>query len=70
MLASVVAAFYYIRIVKVMYFDAPDEAFDGPIGAEMKGVLAVSFIFVSFFIIFPVPLIAGAARATASLLGG
>jgi NADH-quinone oxidoreductase subunit N len=69
-LASVVAAFYYIRIVKVMYFDAPDEAFDSPIGMEMKGVLVVSFIFVTFFIVFPVPLIAGAARATASLLGG
>jgi NADH-quinone oxidoreductase subunit N len=69
-LASVVAAFYYIRIVKVMYFDAADEAFDSPIGMEMKSVLVISFIFVTFFIVFPVPLIAGAARATASLLGG
>ena len=69
-LASVVAAFYYIRIVKVMYFDAADEAFDSPIGMEMKGILVISFIFVTFFIVFPVPLIAGAARATASLLGG
>ena len=69
-LASVVAAFYYIRIVKVMYFDAADEAFDSPIGMEMKGILVISFIFVTFFIVFPAPLIAGAARATASLLGG
>jgi len=69
-LASVVAAFYYIRIVKVMYFDAADEAFDSPIGMEMKSILAVSFIFVTFFILLPAPLIAGAARAAASLLGG
>ncbi len=69
-LASVVAAFYYIRIVKVMYFDAADEAFDSPIGMEMKSILVISFIFVTFFILFPVPLIAGATRATASLLGG
>ena len=69
-LASVVAAFYYIRIVKVMYFDAADEAFDSPIGMEMKSILVISFIFVTFFIVFPMPLIAGATRATASLLGG
>ena len=69
-LASVVAAFYYIRIVKVMYFDAPDEAFDGPINMEMKTVLFVSFVFVTFFIVFPTPLLTSAAKATSSLLGG
>ena len=29
-LTSVVGAFYYLRIVKVMYFDAPAAAFDPP----------------------------------------
>ena len=33
-LASVVAAFYYLRIVKVMYFDEPAEAFDRPPGGR------------------------------------
>ena len=37
--ASVVGAFYYLRIVKVMYFDEPLGAFDRPIAAELKGVL-------------------------------
>ncbi len=69
-LASVVAAFYYIRIVKVMYFDPPEEAFDGPMGMEMKSVLFVTFVFTAFFIVFPGPLLAGAAKATASLFGG
>ena len=27
-LTSVVGAYYYIRVIKVMYFDAPEEAFD------------------------------------------
>ena len=33
-LASVVGAYYYLRIVKVMYFDEAREAFDRPIGRE------------------------------------
>ena len=70
MLASVVAAFYYIRIVKVMYFDPAEEAFDGPISLEMKSVLFVTFAFIALFIVFPLPLIAGASIATASLFGG
>lgn len=66
-LASVVAAFYYIRIVKIMYFDAPEEEFDGPISFEMKGILTVTCVFILFFILLPVPLLDGAAVATASL---
>ena len=30
-LASVVASYYYLRIVKVMYFDEPGEALDQPV---------------------------------------
>ena len=40
--ASVVGAFYYLRIVKVMYFDEPTGAFDRPIAVELKAVLLVS----------------------------
>jgi NADH-quinone oxidoreductase subunit N len=66
-LASVVAAFYYLRIVKIMYFDAPEEEFDGPISIEMKSILVVASVFILFFILLPVPLLDGAAAATASL---
>ena len=66
-LASVVAAFYYLRIVKIMYFDAPEEEFDGPVSFEMKGILVVASVFILFFILLPVPLLDGAAAATASL---
>src|SRR5204863_5249834 len=40
-LASVIGAFYYLRIVKVMYFDEPLLAFDQPISVELKWVLVV-----------------------------
>ena len=66
-LASVVGAFYYIRIVKVMYFDAPTEPFDRPIGIELSAVLAVTGIITVFFFAFPAPILAGAQAAAAAL---
>ena len=36
--ASVVGAFYYLRIVKVMYFDEPLIVFDRPLAPEVKAV--------------------------------
>ena len=35
--ASVVGAYYYLRIVKVMYFDEPLIAFDRPLVARAEG---------------------------------
>src|SRR5271170_7185468 len=43
-LTSVVGAFYYLRVVKVMYFDEPVGAFDRPITIELKAVLLVAAI--------------------------
>ena len=51
-LTSVVGAFYYIRIIKVMYFDAPAEAFD-PRPASLSFVVAASGLFTTFFFLFP-----------------
>src|SRR5690242_11140699 len=53
--ASVVGAFYYLRIVKVMYFDEPLIAFDRPLAPELKGVLLVTVILTMFFILWPDP---------------
>jgi NADH-quinone oxidoreductase subunit N len=64
--ASVVSAFYYLRIVKVMYFDEPTVSYaDG--AAEVKGVIAVTFGFVFLFAIFAGPLVDAAAAAAKSL---
>ncbi|MAA98731.1 MAG: NADH-quinone oxidoreductase subunit NuoN [Stappia sp.] len=50
-LASVVGAFYYLRVVKVMFFDEPTRAFL-PMPAELKFTLAVSSAFVLLFVFF------------------
>ncbi len=68
-LTSVVAAFYYVRIIKIAYFDEPLAAFDRPIAAELKGVLVVSALLSLFFFLYPGPLVGGAAAAAASLFG-
>jgi NADH-quinone oxidoreductase subunit N len=63
---SVVGAYYYLRIVKVMYFDEPGAAYDAmPVGVKL--VLAVSSIFVVLFGIVPAPLVSAAAAAARSL---
>ena len=65
-LASVVGAYYYLRIVKIMYFDEPADEFE-PMPFELKLVLAVSGVFVLVFFAYPGPLVSAAAAAAASL---
>jgi NADH-quinone oxidoreductase subunit N len=64
---SVVGAFYYLRIVKVMYFDEPLVVFDRPLGPEVKAVLFVTAVLTMFFILYPDPIVGGAEAAAASL---
>ena len=67
-LTSVVGSYYYLRIVKVMYFDAPAEAFDRR--SNVVGfVAAVAGIFTLFFFLFPGPLVAAAGSAATALFG-
>ena len=65
-LASVVGAVYYIRIVKLMYFDEPTHAFE-PMVTEVKAVIVLAGLFVLLFAVFPQPLSALAQAAAASL---
>ncbi|MGY8993735.1 MAG: NADH-quinone oxidoreductase subunit N, partial [Rhodospirillales bacterium] len=69
-LTSVVGTFYYLRIVKVMYFDDLEEPLDNPIPRGIGVVLAGTGLFILLFFSYPVPLLSGAARAAASLFGG
>ena len=69
-LASVVAAFYYMRIVKIMYFDEPDESFDRLPGREVGFVLVGTGLFTAFFFIMPSPVLNAAAAAAKSLFAG
>jgi NADH-quinone oxidoreductase subunit N len=65
-LASVVGAYYYLRIVKVMYMDEPEPAFS-PMHGELRLVLAVTGLFVLLFVVYPGPLVDAAAAAAKSL---
>jgi NADH-quinone oxidoreductase subunit N len=65
-IASVVGAFYYLRIIKIMYFDEPTEAFD-QLDGEVKWVVYTSGLFVLLFGLFAQPLLSVAMAAAASL---
>eukprot|EP01035_Chromulina_nebulosa_P009887 gene9887-13326_t len=54
-LASVVGCFYYLMIVKVMYFDEPLAKLD-PMRGELRTVLAVAGLFNVLFFVYPAPL--------------
>ncbi|MBI3446910.1 MAG: NADH-quinone oxidoreductase subunit NuoN [Magnetospirillum sp.] len=66
-LSSVVSAYYYLRIIKIMYFDDAVEAFDKPVGTSMVLVMAVSTVVVLAFTLVPGPLVTSAKAAAAVL---
>jgi NADH-quinone oxidoreductase subunit N len=65
-LASVVGAYYYLLIVKVMYFDEPAPNFVG-VPYELKAVMAVCGLFNLLFFVYPGPLVGAATAAAKSL---
>ena len=69
-LASVVAAYYYLRIVKIMYFDAAVEPLDRPAGRALGLVMVVAALLVTTFIVYPGPLVNRAGEAAAALMAG
>ena len=64
--ASVVGAYYYLMIIKVMYFDEPEGEFE-VLPLELKAVLGVTGVFVLLFFVYPAPLVDAAATAAKSL---
>ena len=67
-LTSVIGAYYYIRVVKIMYFDEGGEAFDRR-PASLSVIASGTGLFTLFFFIFPAPFV-GAAQAAAKVLFG
>jgi NADH-quinone oxidoreductase subunit N len=65
-LTSVIGAYYYLLIVKVMYFDEPLPTVD-PVRIELGGVLAVAGLFNLLFFAYPGPLVTAATAAAKSL---
>ncbi len=65
-LASVVGAYYYLAIIKAMYFDEPAEAFV-EMPYELRAVLLVCGLFNVLFFVYPGPLVGMASAAAHSL---
>jgi NADH-quinone oxidoreductase subunit N len=67
-LTSVVASYYYLRIVKVMYFDAAVGALDAR-PASVTVVMAGAGLLTLLFFLFPAALIGAAQIAVTALAG-
>jgi NADH-quinone oxidoreductase subunit N len=65
-LTSVVGAFYYLSIVKIMYFDEPAKSFQNMPGL-LRIVLGVSGLINILFFVYPAPLLGAATAAAKSL---
>lgn len=62
-LTSVVAAFYYLRIIKIMWFDEPVGAFQPMAGELRRRLLSLSGAFVLFYVLIGGPIAAYAEAA-------
>jgi NADH-quinone oxidoreductase subunit N len=65
-LTSAVGAFYYLRIVKVIYFDEAAAPFDRT-PVMQRAVLALSSLAMLLFWVYPAPLVEAASAAAKSL---
>jgi NADH-quinone oxidoreductase subunit N len=63
---SVMGAYYYLAIVKTMYFDEPAKPFE-PMPYELKAMLGLTGLFNLLFFVYPSPLIEVANAAAKSL---
>jgi NADH-quinone oxidoreductase subunit N len=68
-LTSVVSAYYYLRIVKAMYFDQGAAGALDRAPASLSVVMAGAGLFNMFFILWPTPMLGAAGAAAAALLG-
>jgi NADH-quinone oxidoreductase subunit N len=67
---SLVGAFYYLRVVKVMYFDAPVQTEALQAGNDVRVVLSINGALVLVLGLFPGGLMALCARAVSSMMAG
>jgi NADH-quinone oxidoreductase subunit N len=66
-LSSVVGAYYYLRIVKIMYFDEAAEPLAKPVRGELGVVMTVTGLFTILYFVWPAPLLAAAQTAAKAL---
>ena len=62
LLSTVVAAFYYLRIIKIIYFDKEKEKYDTDHSFGLKFSLSLSTLLILIYFIFPSQLIEVVSR--------
>jgi NADH-quinone oxidoreductase subunit N len=62
-LTSVVAAFYYLRIVKIMYFDEPVLGLERHVPLFSQAVLLICALVTALFFLYPAALLDAASSA-------
>ena len=62
LLSTVVAAFYYLRLIKIMYFDEEKEKYDTDHAIWLKFSLSASTLLILIYFIFPSQLIEVVSR--------
>jgi NADH-quinone oxidoreductase subunit N len=67
-LTSVIGCFYYLRVIKVMFFDPAEPAFDAR-ATSLSFVAYATGAFTLLFFIFPAPFIGAAGQAAKALFG-
>ena len=52
-LASVISAYYYLRVIKIMYFDDSSEDYHSNLSKKNAFILVLSILAISLFIFYP-----------------
>jgi len=67
-LASVVSAYYYLRIIKIMFFDDPVAPYDTGVPFTRHVIIGASSILVCVFVFIPVPVMETVGQAVRVLV--
>jgi NADH-quinone oxidoreductase subunit N len=68
LVTSVIGAYYYLNIVRIMFFDKPAAQFEKPLGLVNSALLGASTAFVIGSVVVLAPLIDAASAAAKSLV--
>ena len=52
-IASVISAYYYLRIIKIIYFDESIYDYQANFSKQSNIILFISIILISFFVLYP-----------------
>jgi len=53
LITTVISAFYYLRIIKIIYFDKPKKPFDENYDFGLKSILILSSVLILIYFIYP-----------------